>query len=144
MVASTIFEEVFLMVKTTIVAMLLGLSVAVTGPALGVTDPTPAVQAVEEKAAAEGEKVGVGAKIGGWFKTKKDAIAAASSAAYDSLTDPEAKNVALKAEVKELRALLQKRDAELTVKKVGSSVEIDTLMGCALDLQSFLKSLEPK
>jgi hypothetical protein len=146
MSASKIIEEGFLIMKTSVIAMLLGLSVAFTAPVFGVTDPFPSLQKVEADAAAEaaGKEPGVAGKTWGWLVGKKTAVVTSVVSGVQNAWDPEKKLVSLKAQKKELLAQIQGLKDEAIKRKVGSAVKIDTLKGCAVDLSAFLETLEPE
>ncbi|MEE8599000.1 MAG: hypothetical protein V3S69_05770 [Dehalococcoidales bacterium] len=143
--ALKVIEEGFVVMKTTVIAMLLGLMVAVTGPAFGVTDPLPSLVEAEAAAVAEGQdKSGMWGSVKSWVGTRKNAVVHTMSSGYENLVDPEKKNVALKALVKELRLDNQVLREAAAKKSSGNAGDIDTLKGCAVDLTAFLNTLEPE
>lgn len=144
--ASKMIEEGFLIMKTTLISMLLGLMVAMTAPAFGVTDPSPDLLEVEAAASAEaaGKEPGMVGKTWGWIVGKKTAVVTSVVTGVQNWRDPEKMNVALKAQKKIFLARIKKLEAAAAEKRVGSEVEIDALKGCAVTLTAFLNKLEPE
>lgn len=144
-------EEGFLVMKTTAIAALIGLTMAIIAPAFGVTEPLPSLReaeaaalALSEKNLAKGEKVSVWGRFAGWSGTKMAAVSTAKDRAMQAIFDPEAVNVAVKAENKVLRLRVQQLIKDAVDKKVGSDIEVDTLKGCVVSLQVFLEKLKPE
>jgi len=142
--ASKTIEEGFLIMKTTVISMLLGLLVSVTAPAFGVTDPLPGMLEAEAAAVAEaeGKEPGMFGKGWGWVVGKKTAVVTGVANGYENWRDPEKINVALQAQKKIYLKRIQELEDAAAVKQVGSEVEIDALKGCAVDLGIFLNKLE--
>lgn len=144
--ASKMIEEGFLVLKTTLISMLMGVMLAFTAPVFGVTDPFPPLQEVEAKAAAEaaGKDPGWMGKSWGWVVGKKTAVITAVATGIQNRIDPEKINVALKAQKKIYLEEIKKLKDAAAKKQVGSEVEIDALKGCAVNLTAFLNKLEPE
>lgn len=139
-------EEGFLVMKTTAIAALIGLTMAIIAPAFGVTEPLPSLREAEAAALAlsKEEKVSVWGRFAGWSGTKMAAVSTAKDRAMQAIFDPEAVNVAVKAENKVLRLRVQQLIKDAVDKKVGSDIEVDTLKGCVVSLQVFLEKLKPE
>lgn len=141
MVTSKQIEEGLVVIKTTMISMLLGLMMAYTVPALGVTESLPSF--LEAEAAPEAKKPAWYGRAWGWTKDKTGAIVTGTVQGVQNWSDPGKKNATLKAQKKELEArilVLQDKDVK---KQAGSQEEIDALKGCAVSFTTYLNTLEP-